>query len=113
MKIHIYERIIIRRILLHTRVEVPSMQILRVKRVHVASTDDRKNLTSLIRQSIVRSVFCMVENVYERVLSLTETRMQQHKRIYYQIKEFSRNALIKIAVCGGRACCIVFHVSRV
>jgi len=112
MKIHVYERIIIRRILLHTRVEVPSMQILRVKRVHVASTDDRKNLTSLIRQSIVRSVFCTVEMYMKRVLSLTETRMQ-HKRIYYQIKEFSRNALIKIAVCGGRACCTVFHVSRV
>jgi len=61
MKIYVYERIIIPRILLHTRVEVPSMQILRVKRVHVASTDDHKNLTSLIRQSIVRSVFCTVE----------------------------------------------------
>lgn len=61
MKIYVYERIVIRRILLYTRVEVPSMQILRVERVHAESTDDRKSLTSLIRQSIVWFVFSMIK----------------------------------------------------
>lgn len=74
MKIYLYGQIVIRRILLYMRVEISSMQILRVIRVHAESTDDRKSLTSLIRQSIVRSVFCMIE-MYMNVLSLTENRL--------------------------------------
>lgn len=73
MKIYVKEQIVIRRILLYMRVEVPSMQILRVERVHAKSTDNRKSLTSLIQQSIVRSVFCTLE-MYMNVLVLTENR---------------------------------------
>lgn len=53
--------IVIPRVLLYTRVEVPGMQILRVERVRAVSTDGRKSLTSLIRRSIIWSVFCTVE----------------------------------------------------
>lgn len=41
--------------------EVPSVRILRVKRVHAESIDDRKNSTLFVWQFIVRSVFCTVE----------------------------------------------------
>lgn len=97
IKIYIYERIVIRRILLYTRVEVPSMQILRVERVHTESTDGRKSLTSLIRQSIVWFVFSIVK-MYMNVRFHWRTG-RSTSAIYYQIKEFSRNALIKIHSC--------------
>lgn len=111
MKIYVYERIVIRRILLYTRVEVPSMQILRVERVHTESTDGRKSLTSLIWQSIVWFVFCTVK-MYMNVRFHWRTTVQM-QHIYYQIKECLRNALIKIHSClrGPRVVsCFIFPV---
>lgn len=60
MKIYVYERIVIRRILLYTRAEVPGMQILRVERAHAVSTDDRKSLTSFIRRGPSVYAVCLL-----------------------------------------------------
>lgn len=89
------------------------MQILLVERVHAESTDDRKSLTSLIRQSIVRSVFCTSQNVYECALSLTENRPDALQTYLLPNKRILMKCLNKNSLFVEAARCVVFHISRI